>query len=87
MKLKDIQIGEIYIVRVSGRLCRVRVDARRENYYGRPRLDATNLDTGRKLVLRGAARLRYPAKKNEETFAELEENYKKNTRVENAKQD
>lgn len=62
--IKDqIEIGKVYIAKVSGRLCRVRVTSitKREG-YGRTkattRYDATNLETGREITIKSAAKLR-----------------------------
>lgn len=56
MKKSDIQIGSIYVVKVSGRLTRVRITREagglRGGWYG------TNLGTGREVRIRSAQRLR-----------------------------
>ena len=54
MRKEQAIIGMVYVVKVSGKLARVRLD--RESPYGG--YDATNLDTGRKIRLRTAGRLR-----------------------------
>ena len=54
MRKEQAIIGMVYAVKVSGKLARVRLD--RESPYGG--YDATNLDTGRKIRLRTAGRLR-----------------------------
>lgn len=55
MKKADVKIGGVYIAKVSGALKRVRLDA--ENRYGG--WDATSLESGRKIRVRSAARLRH----------------------------
>jgi hypothetical protein len=57
MKKQDVQIGSIYIVKVSGVLAKVRIDG--ESPYGG--WNGTNLATGRQIRIRGAGRLRRPA--------------------------
>ena len=54
MKKADVSFGTIYMARVSGNLVKVRLDA--ESPYGG--WLATNLDTGRQVRIRTAARLR-----------------------------
>lgn len=54
MKAKDVYLNEVYWVMVSGRLARVRLDS--SSPYGG--WDATNLDTGHKVRVRTAQRLR-----------------------------
>lgn len=68
MKKADVEIGQTYLMRVSGRIARVRVDRKREiHVYGyrqmqsRTVMDGENLDTGRRLYGFTAARLRGPA--------------------------
>lgn len=66
MKKSEIQIGSIYIAKVSGKLTRVRVDAIRDYcapVFGKEgrwekRYDVTNLATGRKTTFRSAAKFR-----------------------------
>jgi hypothetical protein len=67
MKGKDVKIGAIYAVKVSGRLCRVRVNA--VSPYGG--WEARNLDTNRPVRIRSAARLRYELSDSENTKAVL----------------
>lgn len=57
MKKQDVQIGEVYIVKVSGKLTRVRLDS--ESPYGG--WTGTNLETKREVRIRTAAKLRRPA--------------------------
>lgn len=54
MKAKDVQLGKIYVVKVSGKLARVQLTKVRAagGWYG------TNLKTGKYVLLRTAARLR-----------------------------
>lgn len=54
MKRNAIQIGRIYLAKVSGRLTSVRID--NANPYGG--WDATNLATGKKVRIKSARRLR-----------------------------
>ena len=54
MKKANISIGTTYIVKVSGRLAKVRI-TRECNYGG---WYGTNLATGREIRIRSAARLR-----------------------------
>ena len=58
MKKADVTIGATYIVKVSGKLTRVRLT--RESPYGG--WDGLNLATQREVRIRSAARLRYPAR-------------------------
>lgn len=72
MKRSEVNVGGVYVVRVSGHLCRVRIDRDRgskpSTSYGRhdgsrardfhDGWDATNLDSGRAIHVRSAARLR-----------------------------
>jgi len=57
MKRQDVQIGSIYIAKVSGVLAKVRITG--ESPYGGWR--GKNLATGREIRIRTAARLRRPA--------------------------
>ncbi|TWT40492.1 hypothetical protein RAS1_42030 [Phycisphaerae bacterium RAS1] len=54
MKKRDVTIGGIYVAKVSGNRCRVRID--RESVYGG--WEATNLATARRIHIRSAQRLR-----------------------------
>jgi hypothetical protein len=56
VKKADVRIGSIYIVKVSGKLTRVRLT--RESPYGG--WDGLNLATQREIRIRSAARLRAP---------------------------
>lgn len=60
MKKKDVVIGEKYVAKVSGRLVAVRLDG--ESPYGG--WDGTNTETGRKVHVKTAGRLRRPARKD-----------------------
>lgn len=57
MKKRDIEIGNTYIVKVSGVLAKVRITG--ESPYGGWR--GLNLATGREVRIPSAARLRRPA--------------------------
>ncbi len=67
MKRQDVQIGSIYIAKVSGVLAKVRITG--ESPYGGWR--GLNLATGREVRIRSAARLRRPA--NEQYKGETRE--------------
>ncbi|HBO44122.1 MAG TPA: hypothetical protein DD670_09360 [Planctomycetaceae bacterium] len=54
MQKNEIQIGEVYLARVTDKLVSVRID--RTNRHGG--WDATNLATGRKVRIKSAQRLR-----------------------------
>jgi len=54
MKKNEIEIGKTYIAKVSGRLARVRIAS--ESQYGG--WDGRNIETGREVRIRTAARLR-----------------------------
>lgn len=56
MKKNAVHLGEAYIAKVSGNLVQVRINA--ENPYGG--WDATNTETGRKVRIKSAQRLRRP---------------------------
>jgi hypothetical protein len=62
MTKKEIQVGNVYIAKVSGALCRVRVTGIREieatNTKKLTRYEAVNLETGRSITVRSAARFR-----------------------------
>ena len=57
MKKNEVQIGQVYVARVSDRLANVRIEA--ENRYGG--WDGTNLETGKKVRIKSAQRLRVPS--------------------------
>jgi len=54
VKKHEVEIGGVYVAKVSGQLVTVRID--RESPYGG--WDATNLSTRRAIRVRSAARLR-----------------------------
>jgi hypothetical protein len=56
MKKRDVVLGQVYAVKASGRIQQVRVEAESTHggWVGR------NLQTGREVRIRSAARLRYP---------------------------
>ena len=63
MKRCDVRVGGIYIAKISGRLCRVRLDDENEHTaWGNGRQTtywlATNLETGRSVKIHSAAKLR-----------------------------
>ena len=58
MRKRDVAIGATYIVKVSGKLTKVRIT--RPSPYGG--WDGLNLATQREVRIRSAARLRYPAR-------------------------
>ncbi len=67
MKKAQVQIGDTYIVKVSGVLAKVRITA--ESPYGG--WSGTNLATGREIRIRSAARLRRPADQQEKEDATI----------------
>lgn len=59
----QVSIGKVYIAKVSGKLCRVRLDRDRllsglGGHAARHGWFATNLETGREVIIRTAAKLR-----------------------------
>ena len=62
MKAREIEVGGVYLAKVSGKLTRVRVDAIHEtsDWKGRSttRYPCTNLITGRCIVVRSCQRFR-----------------------------
>ena len=62
MKLRDVQTGQTYTCKVSGRIVPVRVDGIQEYYDYKDRLKrrivCRTLKTGRVIVCRSATRLR-----------------------------
>ncbi len=70
MKKADIYIGQLYGAKVSGEIVTVRVDKirLRDRPFSNIRMtvyDVTNLDTGRTLTFRSAARFRRHVTKGE----------------------
>ena len=57
MKKNEVEIGRCYIVKVSGKLTRVKI--LRESSYGG--WEGVNAETGRAVRIKTAARLRKPA--------------------------
>ena len=66
MKKNEVEIGKVYIVKVSGRLTRVRLTG--ENPYGG--WDGINVTTGRKVRIKSARRLRYLARTDRQAAQE-----------------
>lgn len=64
MTKKDVQVGSTYVAMVSGKLARVRIteEIERQTSYRPPRFmtswRAVNVDTGREITVKSAARLR-----------------------------
>jgi hypothetical protein len=71
MLKKDVVVGQVYVAKISGKLTRVRIDSEVESrtigeggYSGRPKRKigggwmATNLNTGRQVRIKSAAKLR-----------------------------
>jgi len=56
MKSKDVKIGGVYLVKVTGRVVPVRIDATSGTGW-----IGTNLETGRRVSIKSARRLRGPA--------------------------
>lgn len=63
MKTEDVKLGGIYIARVSGKFCRVRIEWAFAGWVspGHTGWLATNLATGRQIRICGAQRLRLEA--------------------------
>lgn len=59
MRKQDVTIGDEYVVKVSGKLVRVKITG--ESPYGG--WDGRNLETGRDVRIRTAGRLRYAVAK------------------------
>lgn len=57
MKLIDVKIGQEYLAKVSGKLCIVRITGMHVS-LGRKRFDAVNTNSGRKIIIKSAAKLR-----------------------------
>ena len=55
MKKSEVKIGSVYIVKVSGRLCRVKIIGTRSDGRG---WTGTNLETNREVRIKSATRLR-----------------------------
>ena len=65
VKKADVQIGRVYIVKVSGRRCPVRLDRDYvSSYSGRTHWIGTNLFTRREVTIESAARLRCEVVRN-----------------------
>jgi hypothetical protein len=62
MKKRDVTVGQVYAVKVSGQVQEVRLVA--ESPYGG--WVGRNLRTGREVRIRSAARLRYPVRQQSE---------------------
>jgi hypothetical protein len=58
MKRAEVAVGHIYLAKISGRFCRVRIDRPHAFYSGSIGWDATNLETERSVSIRTAAKLR-----------------------------
>jgi hypothetical protein len=61
MKKNDVMVGASYVAKVSGKLTRVRIE--RESPHGG--WEAVNVDTGRRVRIKSAQRLRYPARRDD----------------------
>lgn len=59
MKKKDVEVGKVYVAKVSGQLTHVRLTG--ESPYGG--WDAVNIETKRAVRIKTAARLRYDVRK------------------------
>jgi len=55
MKKSEVEPGELYVAKVSGELCTVRLG---RPLRGRQGWEAVNLETGRAIIIRSAQRLR-----------------------------
>jgi hypothetical protein len=62
MKKREVVLGQVYAVKVSGRIQQVRLVAESPHggWVGR------NLQTGREVRIRSAARLRYPVRQDQQ---------------------
>jgi len=79
MKKNEVQIGSVYTAKVTNKVVQVRIDA--ESRYGG--WDATNLETGKKVRIRSAQRLRAAVGGNAATGAKkTKANKKAKTTVE-----
>lgn len=58
MKVKDIEIGGVYLARVSHRIVPIRVVEVTEDGRGRRRWTCTNTRTGRTIVVKSSQRFR-----------------------------
>lgn len=65
MKAKNVKIGGIYRATVSGKAARVRIDCLNLQFGG---WWATNLETGREIRIKTAARLHYPLAPETDTY-------------------
>jgi hypothetical protein len=55
----EVTVGKVYIAKISNKLSRVRLDSKSVYRNG---WEGTNLDTGRKVHIRSAAKLREEVK-------------------------
>lgn len=62
MKAHQIEVGEVYVARVSGKLANIKVEQILMDGNGKRRWQCRNLVTGKKVLVRGAARFRFPAR-------------------------
>ncbi len=58
MKKTEVEINGVYTVKVSGRMCRVKITGERQTNLGG--WLGENLETGRTVTIRSAQRLRRP---------------------------
>lgn len=61
MRASEIEIGEVYMVKVSGTVRPVQVLGTITSSHGRTQWQCRNVVTGRSVLVRGAARFRCPA--------------------------
>lgn len=55
----DVNLGDVFLAQVSGKIVKIRIDTPHEDFRGSIRgWDGTNLDTGRKIRIKSAAKLR-----------------------------
>jgi hypothetical protein len=57
MNANEIKLGEVYIIKVSGKLSRVKIHSK-SRFGG---WEGRNVDTGRQVRIKSSARVRYPA--------------------------
>jgi hypothetical protein len=61
MKKQDVQVGSVYVAKVSGKMAKVQIVREHVQSSGRLGWYGRNLATGREVFIRSAARLRHPA--------------------------
>jgi hypothetical protein len=77
MKKNEVEIGKLYTAKVTNRIVRVRIDA--ESRYGG--WDATNLETGKKIRIQSAQRLRGEIRKSSSELRGIAQADQENARL------